>query len=90
MINHLVSNMYILLCVTEQLSLSHSNFSMAFPYVAFLEEKGKLDNSLFSEFIENCGHKLEMNHVAYLESCSIDGENFKKLQDLQSFQVIKL
>ncbi|KAH7677573.1 hypothetical protein IHE45_07G093400 [Dioscorea alata] len=69
-----------------KLSLTHSNFSMAFPYVAFLEEKGKLDNSLFSEFIENCGHKLEVNHVAYLESCSLHGENLKKLQDLQSFQ----
>ncbi|KAM0953873.1 hypothetical protein DsansV1_C01g0004581 [Dioscorea sansibarensis] len=69
-----------------KVSLSHSNFSMAFPYVTFSEEKGKLDNSLFSEFIENCGHKLEVNHVAYLEACSLDGKNLKKLQDLQSFQ----
>ena len=86
MMNHLVSNIYILLCVTDQVSLSHSNFSMAFPYVTFSEEKGKLDNSLFSEFIENCGHKLEVNHVAYLEACSLDGKNLKNFKTYNPFK----
>lgn len=63
---------------------------MAFPYVALSEGNDKLEHSLFSGFIENCGHELAVNQIAYLESCSVDGKDLKKLQDLQSLQVIKL
>ncbi|XP_039136760.1 uncharacterized protein LOC120274076 [Dioscorea cayenensis subsp. rotundata] len=69
-----------------KLSFGGSNFSMAFPYVALSEGNDKLEHSLFSGFIENCGHELAVNQIAYLESCSVDGKDLKKLQDLQSLQ----
>ncbi|KAJ0979136.1 hypothetical protein J5N97_014610 [Dioscorea zingiberensis] len=69
-----------------KLSFSQSNFSMAFPYVALSEEKDNLENSLILGFIKNCGHPLEVNHVAYMESCALGGKDLRKLQDLESLQ----
>lgn len=70
-----------------QLSFTSSNFSMAFPYVAVSDENDILENSLISGFAENCEHGLKVNHIAYLDSCSVNGKNLKKLQGLHSVQV---
>ncbi|XP_008792520.2 uncharacterized protein LOC103709101 isoform X2 [Phoenix dactylifera] len=67
-----------------KLLFTSSNFSMAFPYVAISDEDDTLENSLISGFAENCGHGLKVNHIAYLDSCSVNGKNFKKLQGLHS------
>ncbi|KAG1365581.1 hypothetical protein COCNU_12G005810 [Cocos nucifera] len=67
-----------------KLSFTSSNFSMAFPYVAASDEDDTLENSLISGFAENCGHGLKVNHIAYLDSCSVNGKNLKKLQGLHS------
>jgi len=71
-----------------QTSFMTSNISVAFPYVEMSDRKNTLENSLISGFGENCGNGLGVNHIAYLESCSVDGENLKKLQGLQSLKVI--
>ena len=72
-----------------QTSFTTSNISVAFPYVKMSDRKNTLENSLISGFVENCGNGLGVNHIAYLESsCSVDGENLKKLQGLQSLKVI--
>ena len=60
---------------------------MAFPYVAASDEDDTLENSLISGFAENCGHGLKVNHIAYLDSCSVNGQNLKKLQGLHSVHV---
>lgn len=60
---------------------------MAFPYVAVSEEKEAMENSLISGFTETCGHDLGISNVAFLESCSVEGGNFKKLADLHSVHV---
>ncbi|KAJ4972161.1 hypothetical protein NE237_005260 [Protea cynaroides] len=60
-----------------------SNFSLAFPYVAASKEE-TMESSLMSGFTEACGHQLVVGDIAFLESCSIEGENFKKLADLHS------
>lgn len=67
-----------------KVSFARSNFSMAFPYVAVSEEKEAMENSLISGFTETCGHDLGVSNVAFLESCSVEGGNFKKLADLHS------
>lgn len=67
-----------------KVSFARSNFSMAFPYVAVSEEKEAMENSLISGFTETCGHDLGVSNVAFLESCSVEGGNFKKLADLRS------
>ncbi len=61
-----------------KVSFTRSNFSMAFPYVAVSEEKEAMENSLVSGFSETCGHDLGVSNVAFLESCSLEGGNFKK------------
>lgn len=68
-----------------KLSFSSSNVSMAFPYVAVPDEREKLENSLILEFAEHCGNDLEVDHIAYMDSCSIDSKDIKKLEDLDSF-----
>ncbi|KAL6275106.1 hypothetical protein ACE6H2_018707 [Prunus campanulata] len=65
-------------------SFTGSNFSMAFPYVAVPEEDA-MENSLVSGISETCGQDFGFSNVAFLESCSIEGENFQKLANLQSF-----
>lgn len=67
-------------------SFTSSNISVAFPYVAVSDGKSTLENSLISGFTENCGNELGVNHIAYMESCSVDGENLKKLQGLKSLE----
>lgn len=67
-------------------SFTSSNISVAFPYVAVSDGKNTLENSLISGFAENCGNGLGVNHIAYMESCSVDGENLKKLRGLQSLE----
>ncbi|KAJ6846775.1 uncharacterized protein M6B38_283210 [Iris pallida] len=67
-------------------SFTSSNVSIAFPYVAMSDGKDTLENSLITGFTENCGQGLGVNHIAYMNSCSLNGDNLKKLHGLQSFQ----
>ncbi|XP_058078850.1 uncharacterized protein LOC131227144 [Magnolia sinica] len=66
-----------------KVSFMSSNFSMAFPYVAVSEEKETMEKSLISAFTENCGDHL-VNDIAFLESCSVEGDDLKKLTGLHS------
>lgn len=66
-----------------KVSFTRSNFSMAFPYVAASEEE-KMENSLISGFIETCGNNIGASNVAFLESCSLEAADYKKLADLHS------
>ncbi|XP_059628712.1 uncharacterized protein LOC132271379 [Cornus florida] len=67
-----------------KVSLRRSNFSLAFPYVAASEEEDSVENYLISEFTETCGHDFGLKNVAFLDSCSVEGENFEKLADFDS------
>jgi len=67
-----------------KVSFTSSNHSMAFPYVAPSDEKDALENSLVSGFIDGCGEGFGANHIAYLDSCSVDHEGIKKLQGMHS------
>lgn len=80
-------NMYDCFDLFRQLSFTSSNFSMAFPYVAISDEEATLENSLVSGFTENCGNGLGVNRVAYVDSCSISGENLQKLNDFRAVKV---
>ncbi|XVE78737.1 hypothetical protein DITRI_Ditri14bG0002500 [Diplodiscus trichospermus] len=64
-------------------SFMRSNFSMAFPYIAPPEVE-TMENLLVSGFKEACGDGLGVTNVAFSESCSIEGEDFKKLANLHS------
>ncbi|XP_048140130.1 uncharacterized protein LOC115736759 isoform X3 [Rhodamnia argentea] len=66
-----------------KVSFTRSNFSMAFPYVAAIEEE-TVETSLISGFTETCGQDLETSSIALLGSCSLQGDNYHKLSDLQS------
>ncbi|KAL3828849.1 hypothetical protein ACJIZ3_017651 [Penstemon smallii] len=66
-------------------SVSNSNFSLAFPYVA-TQEKASIESSLITEFASTCQHNLGISNIALMGSCSIDGENFDKLEDIHSVQ----
>ncbi|XP_010276446.1 PREDICTED: uncharacterized protein LOC104611185 [Nelumbo nucifera] len=65
-------------------SFRRSNFSMAFPYVAASVEEEVMEKSLISGFMETCGNDLGIGEIAFLESCSVDGGDLKKLADLSS------
>lgn len=65
-------------------SFSNSNSSLAFPYVVAGEEKVSIENSLISEFSESCQHNDGISSIALVGSCSVDGENFNKLNDVHS------
>ncbi|XP_020582546.1 uncharacterized protein LOC110026092 [Phalaenopsis equestris] len=67
-------------------SFKSSNVSMAFPYIAVSNEKDTIENSLISGFIDSCGHDFGVKNIAYMESCSLKGQNFKKLEGLRSLQ----
>ncbi|XP_042400947.1 uncharacterized protein LOC121990972 [Zingiber officinale] len=62
-----------------------SNVSMAFPYVT-IDERETLEDSLVKGFTENCGQASGMNRIAYLNTCSINGENGRKLEGLHSLE----
>ncbi|XP_042454803.1 uncharacterized protein LOC122038900 [Zingiber officinale] len=62
-----------------------SNVSMAFPYVT-IDELETLEDSLVKGFTENCGQGSGMNRIAYLNTCSINGENGRKLEGLHSLE----
>ncbi|XP_043691855.1 uncharacterized protein LOC122642445 [Telopea speciosissima] len=66
-----------------EVSFMRSNFSLAFPYVAASKEES-MESSLMSGFTEACGHQEGLGDIAFLESCSVEGEDFKKLADLHS------
>lgn len=66
-----------------KVSFTRSNFSMAFPYVAAIEEE-TVETSLISGFTETCGQGLDTSSIALLGSCSLKGDNYHKLSDLQS------
>ncbi|XP_042009447.1 uncharacterized protein LOC121758075 [Salvia splendens] len=63
-------------------SFSNSNSSVAFPYVVAGEEKVSIENSLISEFAETCQHNFGVGRIALVGSCSVDGENFDKINDV--------
>ncbi|KAL1814104.1 hypothetical protein ACET3Z_024169 [Daucus carota] len=65
-------------------SFTKSNHSLAFPYVVASEEEDTMASSLVSEFAETCGHALGASNVAFTESCSVKGENYEKLANIQS------
>lgn len=65
-------------------SFTTSNFSMAFPYVSISEETETMENSLISGFTENCENHLAVNDVAFMGSCSIEGEGLTKLTSLHA------
>ncbi|PON37211.1 2-C-methyl-D-erythritol 4-phosphate cytidylyltransferase [Parasponia andersonii] len=66
-----------------KVSFAGSNLSMAFPYVTASEEETIAD-SLLAGFTEACGDNFRFNNIAFSESCSVAGGNFKKLANLQS------
>ncbi|KAK1281311.1 hypothetical protein QJS04_geneDACA015157 [Acorus gramineus] len=66
-----------------KLSFTKSNSSIAYPYVTVSDEKETMENYLISAFTENCG-VLGVNDIAFLESCSIVGEDLTKLAGLHS------
>ncbi|XP_047966842.1 uncharacterized protein LOC125211179 [Salvia hispanica] len=63
-------------------SISNSNSSVAFPYVVAGEEKVSIESSLLSEFAETCQHDFGVSRIALVGSCSVDGENFDKINDV--------
>ncbi|KAI3450938.1 hypothetical protein Pfo_031190 [Paulownia fortunei] len=65
-------------------SFSNSNSSLAFPYVAAGEEKVAIESSLISEFADTCQHNFGISSIALVGSCSVEGENFDKLNDIHS------
>ena len=60
---------------------------MAFPYVVAGEEKVSIENSLISEFAETCQHNFGVGRIALVGSCSVDGENFDKINDVSLVNV---
>ncbi|KAL6519634.1 hypothetical protein OROHE_017324 [Orobanche hederae] len=65
-------------------SFSNSNLSLAFPYVAAGEDNVAIESSLISELVDTCQHESEMGSIALVGPCSIEGENFDKLNDMHS------
>lgn len=63
---------------------------MAFPYVSISEETETMENSLISGFTENCENHLGVNDVAFMGSCSIEGEGLTKLTSLHAVHVMWL
>lgn len=49
-----------------------------------------MENLLVSGFTETCGHGLGISDVAFMDSCSVEGEKFEKLADLRSVHVNQL
>lgn len=72
----------------EQASFTKSKQSLAFPFVAASGEKEAMEKSLVSGFAETCGHDLGASNVAFTDSCSVEGANFEKLEDIHSVHVI--
>lgn len=67
-------------------SFKSSNVSVAFPYIATSNEKNTLENSLISGFTESCGKDLGVKNIAYMESCSLEGQNLKKIGGMRSLK----
>ncbi|XP_078445314.1 uncharacterized protein LOC144714442 [Wolffia australiana] len=67
-----------------KLAFSHSNVSMAFPYVSALNEEKTLESSLVAGLTKCSENALRINRVAYVDSCSIDNPGFIRLQGLNS------
>lgn len=65
-------------------SFSNSNSSMVFPYVVAGDEKVSIENSLISEFAETCQHNFGVGSIALVGSCSVDGDNFDKVNDVRA------
>ncbi|XP_047317231.1 uncharacterized protein LOC124920722 [Impatiens glandulifera] len=66
-------------------SFTSANFSLAFPYVTASNEKLFMEKSLVSEITESCGSSSSPTKVVFLDSCSLDGQNYEKLADSHSF-----
>uniref|UniRef100_A0A7N0RIZ5 V-type proton ATPase subunit S1/VOA1 transmembrane domain-containing protein n=1 Tax=Kalanchoe fedtschenkoi TaxID=63787 RepID=A0A7N0RIZ5_KALFE len=66
-----------------KVSFTKSNYSMSFPYVATSDVQN-MESSLIAGFTKTCGHGHVKNRVAFTESCSVEGTEYKKLSDLQS------
>ncbi|KZV15784.1 hypothetical protein F511_02000 [Dorcoceras hygrometricum] len=65
-------------------SFSNSNFSLAFPYIAASDEKVAVENILMAELADSCQDKMGISSIALMGSCSIEGDNFNKLEDIHS------
>lgn len=83
--SHISGNKHADLALVDVLKVSFtkSNFSMAFPYIVSAGEE-TMESSLVSEFTEACVDDFTVANVALSESCTVEGENFLKLEDLQS------
>ncbi|XP_047320067.1 uncharacterized protein LOC124924064 [Impatiens glandulifera] len=68
-------------------SFMSANFSIAFPYVSASNEEFAMEKSLVSEIAESCGSPSEPNKVVFLDSCSLEGENFEKLVSFDDYLV---
>ncbi|GAA0168238.1 hypothetical protein Leryth_003841 [Lithospermum erythrorhizon] len=64
-------------------SFMKSNHSLAFPYVSTSDTE-PIESSLISEFADACEHDLEMDNIAFSESCSLESDNYKKLSDVRA------
>uniref|UniRef100_A0A7N0T894 V-type proton ATPase subunit S1/VOA1 transmembrane domain-containing protein n=1 Tax=Kalanchoe fedtschenkoi TaxID=63787 RepID=A0A7N0T894_KALFE len=64
-------------------SFTGSSYSMSFPYVATSGVQ-TMESSLIAGFSKTCGYGHEKNRVAFTESCSVKGIEYRKLSDLQS------
>lgn len=62
---------------------------MAFPYVA-LTDDDKLESSLLSGFAENCDNDFSGNYITYTDTCTVNVEDLKKHQSMDSIRVCYL
>ncbi|GER50715.1 type IV secretion system protein virB4 [Striga asiatica] len=65
-------------------SFSNSNLSLAFPYIAAGEENVAVESSLISELAETCQHEFGIGSIALVGACTVEGENFDKLDHIDS------
>ncbi|KAL3654862.1 hypothetical protein CASFOL_000648 [Castilleja foliolosa] len=65
-------------------SFSNSNLSFAFPYITAGEDKVSIESSFISELTDTCQHEFAIGSIALVGSCSVEGENFDKLNDILS------
>ncbi|WVZ88176.1 hypothetical protein U9M48_034724 [Paspalum notatum var. saurae] len=68
---------------TLKLCFTSSEFSMAFPYVSTSDDE-KLENSLLSNFAENCNNGFDRNHITYTDTCTVTGQDLKKHHSMDS------
>ncbi|GER41225.1 glutamate racemase [Striga asiatica] len=65
-------------------SFSNSSLSLVFPYIAAGEENVAVESSLISELSNTCHREFGIGRIATVGSCSVEGENFDNLNDVDS------